>query len=286
MVPHSLALLLLLAAAGARAEWNPAEVELEVAFEEESERAAAYEDLVLKYAPYLRFHKLEGLDDFCFPHNASDYFRVRDADDWSRQCNMDYATIHADEVPTYWHAMECGRHLHIAYWSFYGYNHNCDCCSGERNAWWEFLVVKVREWSTNPHMHEVMFGQKEGWYTRIAGNYELHDESHPVAYVGRAGHGFYHDSGGSNTCCYYEDTRNPGEPDHYMMTWHNLVELRKDEYGEDWMLEPGTHHWSGLQVPTFRDNWDLCNLAGCDGSFLQVCTKAGCAKSDIGDDPF
>lgn len=33
--------------------------------------------------------------------------------------------------------------LFTAYWSFYGYNHNCDCCSGERNAWWEFLVVKV-----------------------------------------------------------------------------------------------------------------------------------------------
>lgn len=30
-----------------------------------------------------------------------------------------------------------------AYWTFYGYNHDCDCCSGERDAWWEFVVVKV-----------------------------------------------------------------------------------------------------------------------------------------------
>lgn len=83
------------------------------------------------------------------------------------------------------------------------------CTHTEQNT--RILFLEVREWSTDPHMHEVMFGQKEGWYTRIAGNYEVHDESHPVAYVGRAGHGFYHDSGGSNTCCYYEDTRNPGK---------------------------------------------------------------------------
>lgn len=59
-------------------------------------------------------------------------------------------------------------------------------------------------------MHEVMFGQKKGWYTRIPGHYEVVNVTHPVAYVGRASHGFYHDDGGTNTCCYYEDTRDPG----------------------------------------------------------------------------
>lgn len=33
--------------------------------------------------------------------------------------------------------------LLAAYWHFYGYNDDCDCCSGERDAWWEFIVVKV-----------------------------------------------------------------------------------------------------------------------------------------------
>ena len=58
------------------------------------------------------------------------------------------------------------------------------------------------------HLHEVMFGQKWGWYTRIPGQYETH-EGRPVAYVGKASHGFYHDDGGSGTCCYFEDFRNP-----------------------------------------------------------------------------
>lgn len=56
-----------------------------------------------------------------------------------------------------------------------------------------------------------MFGQKKGWYTRIPGHYETFNVTHPVAYVGKSNHGTYHDDGGTGTCCYYEDFRNPGE---------------------------------------------------------------------------
>ncbi|KAK7082495.1 hypothetical protein SK128_013203 [Halocaridina rubra] len=266
--------------------WNPVEYEEYNYNFMEYAKEGIYEELARRHAPFLRFHKTAGTDDFCFPHNATEYYNVRDNEDWSRQCNLDYASIQGGNIPTYWHAQPCGNHLHVAFWSFFGYNQKCDGVSGARDAWWEFLVVKIRDWESSPHLHEVMFGQKQGWYTRIPTQYEIIDEYHPVAYVGRASHGFYHDDGGTNTCCYFQDTRNPGEPDMWMRTWENLVELRKDGNGEEWMTDPGTDHWNGILAPTYRDDWDLCNLEGCKGSFLQACTTSGCAKSDIGDDPF
>ncbi|XP_047501993.1 uncharacterized protein LOC125047681 [Penaeus chinensis] len=247
--------------------------------------ALDFKDFAYDYAPYLRFDRKEGNTDLCFPHNASDYYHVRKAGDTSRQCNRDYATVSNGDIPTYWHAMTCGYHLHIAYWAFYGYNHDCDCCSGERDAWWEFVVVKVRDWDLQPHMHEVMFGQKKGWYTRVPGHYEVHDTTHPVAYVGKASHGTYHDDGGTGTCCYFEDFRNPGTEDRHMKTWLNLVEL-KQAGGEGWMEDADADVWNGLLAPTFRSDWDLCSLVGCTGSSLQLCGTSGCHKSDIGSDPF
>ncbi|KAK4287001.1 hypothetical protein Pmani_039919 [Petrolisthes manimaculis] len=240
------------------------------------------------YAPYLRFDQKEGDGDRCFPHNASDYYNTRLAGDWSRQCNQDYNTISSAQIPTYWHAQTCGYHLHIAYWSFYGYNHDCDCCSGERDAWWEFLVIKVRDWELSPHLHEVMFGQKKGWYTRIPGHYETHNITHPVAYVGKTNHGNYHDDGGTGTCCYYEDFRNTGDKDQHMKTWFNLVELRQGngEGVESWMSDPSTDVWNGQQVPTFRSDWDLCDLTCCTGSSLILCGTCGCFKSDLDDSHF
>ncbi|XP_045102896.1 uncharacterized protein LOC123499215 [Portunus trituberculatus] len=241
--------------------------------------------LVIDHAPYLRFDLKQGEGNLCFPHNAQEFYEARKGGDWSRKCNRDYDSVTRGSIPTYWHANTCGYHLHIAYWNFYGYNDDCDCCSGERDAWWEFIVVKIRDWTLNPRMHEVMFGQKKGWYTRIPGHYETFNTTHPVAYVGKSNHGTYHDDGGTGTCCYYEDFRNPGSADKHMVTWDNLIHLREEE-GEDWMTDPNTDWWHGLQSPIFRDDWDVCGLMGCTGSSLQVCGTCGCHKSDIGEDPF
>ncbi|XP_071543377.1 uncharacterized protein [Panulirus ornatus] len=237
------------------------------------------------YAPLLRFDKKEGEGNLCFPHNAADFYAQRMAGDWSRKCNTDYNSLATGQIPTYWHAMTCGYHLHIAYWNFYGYNADCDCCSGERDAWWEYMVVKIRDWDLYPRLHEVMFGQKKGWYTRIPGHYQTFGGTHPVAFVGKTNHGYYHNDGGSGTCCYYEDYRNPGGVDKRLQTWKNLVELKR-EGGDPWMTDSNPNPWNGQMPPTFRDNWNLCNLPGCAGSSLLVCGKSGCHKSDIGDDPF
>ncbi|XP_042218969.1 uncharacterized protein LOC121864118 [Homarus americanus] len=247
--------------------------------------AQNFTQLAHDYAPYLRFDQKEGDSDLCFPQDAAEYYGARMVGDWGRKCNTDYNSLVNGDVPTYWHAQTCGFHLHIAYWNFYGYNNDCDCCSGERNAWWEFIVIKVRDWELLPHLHEVRFGQKWGWYTRIPGHYETYDTTHPVAYVGKTNHGTYHDDGGTGTCCYYEDFRNTGSANKNLKTWMNLVELQ-EEGGEDWMSDPGTDLWSGIHAPTFRSDWDLCNLTGCTGSIFQVCETCGCHKCDIGEGPF
>ncbi|KAF2355903.1 hypothetical protein FHG87_013331 [Trinorchestia longiramus] len=242
-----------------------------------------FDEFAAKYAPRLRFDQTEGSGDRCFPESAEDYYNARASDDWDRRCNMDYESVASGSIPTYWHAAVCGYHLHIAYWSFYGYNHDCDCCSGERDAWFESLVIKIRDYTLDERLHEVRFSQKNGWYTRITGNYEILEETHPIAYVGKASHGFYHDDGGTGTCCYYQDYRNPDDVDQHMDTWLNLVEL---DNSSAWMTDSSTDIWNGISSPLFRNDWDLCALNGCTGSNLAVCGTSGCHKSDTDDDPF
>lgn len=244
----------------------------------------AYEEYAEFYAPRLRFDREAGSSDHCFPGDAADYYERRLENDNSRICNLNYTSIQGGEVPTYWKATVCGYHLHIAYWNFFGYNHDCDCCSGERDAWWESVVVKVRDYDLDERIHEVRFGQKKGWYTRIPGRYEIVNGTHPVAYVGKSSHGYYHDDGGTGTCCYYEDYRDPHEEDQHMDAWLNLQPL---DNSSAWMSDPSQDPWNGINSPAFRDDWDLCALNGCEGSNVQLClTTSGCSKSDIGDDPF
>jgi len=237
-----------------------------------------------KYAPRLRFDSKAGTSEYCFPSSAEDYYNRRLSGDGSRICNQDYTTLMQGEVPTYWHAQVCGYHLHIAYWHFYGYNHQCDIFGGgDRDAWFESVVVKVRDYDMNERLHEVRFGQKDGWYTRIPGRYETVNSDHPIAYVGKATHGYYHDDGGTGSCCYYEDFRDPMEINQYLDSHVNLVPF---DNTTAWMNDPRTDVWAGLSAPPFRGDWNLCALNGCAGKNLQVCGTCGCHKSDIGDAPF
>jgi len=240
-------------------------------------------DFVNKYAPKIRYDSKAGSDGYCFPSSAGDYYEARKNGTTHRICNQNYTTVQQAEIPTYYKAQVCGYHLHISYWSFYAFNQDCDCCSGKRDAWFENIVIKVRDFETDPRMHEVRFGQKNGWYTRIPGHYETTSDGHPVAYVGRGSHGFYHDDGGSGTCCYYEDFRNPSSANQFLETWTNLVEFTNTT---TWMNDTDTAVWNGIHAPPFRGDYDLCKLNGCNGAIFQLCTKSGCAKSDTNDDPF
>ena len=72
-----------------------------------------------------------------------------------------------------------------------------------------------------------------------------------------------------------------GSANKHMVTWDNLIHLRKEEGedGEEWMTDPNTDWWHGLQPPTFRGDWDVCGLVGCTGSSLQVGVADWCCDT-------
>lgn len=169
----------------------------------------------------------------------------------------------------------------IMYWFYYGYQDTCDGVSGAHDADWERIAVKI----VGGQLDRVLYFQHQGRYTRVPGNYEVYGGTHPVVYVGRDNHGSYHDDGGTGTCCYFEDFRNPGDPQQHMETWLNLIRLSLDEDSPEWMRYSGTEYWDGLTGPLHRGH-DLCYLQGCEGAWTPVCHTNGCMKSDIGDDIF
>lgn len=240
-------------------------------------------ELAARFAPSLRFDSAAGSDQYCFPSSAEDYYTARVHRFNGSICNLNYTLVEGGRVPTYWHAQECGDYLHIGYWSFFGWNEKCDCCSGNRNAWFESLVVKVQNYTLNPSVQQVRFGQKDGWYTKVAGHYQTVNGSHPVAYVGKASHGFYHDDGGSGSCCYWEDYRDTGSHVQHLDAWQNLVSF---DNTTEWIMDPNPVAWSGIYSPRWRGDWDLCKLNGCSGAEVALCEDSGCYKSDINNHPF
>jgi hypothetical protein len=157
----------------------------------------------------------------------------------------------------------------LMYWFFYGWQDYCSPGSGEHHADWERIAVKI----INGQLDRVIYYQHEGLYTKLPGNIETYDVTHPVLYVGKNSHGSYHDAGGSGTCAYFEDFRNPGDPDQNMKTWLNLVRLSLSEDSPEWMKYSETDYWDGLTGPLNRGD-DLC--------YLPACKVDGCVKSDIG----
>jgi hypothetical protein len=171
----------------------------------------------------------------------------------------------------------------VMYWYFYGWQDTCSPGKGDHPADWERIAVKV----VDAQLDRVIYFQHEGQYTREPGNYSVYEGTHPVVYVGKNSHGSYHDDGGSGTCCYYEDFRNPGNPDQHLKAWLNLERLSLDPGAPEWMRYSGTQYWDGLTGPLHRtQDADLCNLQGCRGAWTPVCHTNGCMKSDIGDDVF
>ncbi|XP_065582793.1 uncharacterized protein LOC136041922 [Artemia franciscana] len=241
-----------------------------------------YHDLAVRFAPRIRFDQQTGTDiGKCLPSNAEDYYKLRKGGFTGRICNMDYISVLENRIPTYYFAEQCGENYYFSYWLFYGYKDDCPLGeSGGDVSWVQFNVKATNNGTT---LDRVVFYQHSGWYTRNPGHYKLVDETHPVAFAGKIRHGHYHDDGGSGTCCYFEDYRNTGSANKAIDTWQNLVWLRTDETALEWMMDNTEYIWNGVNLPTFR-NIDLCNLKGCKGSYLQVCSTCGCAKTDVDDD--
>ncbi|XP_057369258.1 uncharacterized protein LOC130690267 [Daphnia carinata] len=238
----------------------------------------------LLYAPRLRFDSQSG-DTLgqCLPGSAEDYFRLRQNGFTGRICNMDYISILDGRIPAYYEAAQCDSDLIISYWYFYGYKDDCPMLPGDPgdDVNWGRYVVKVLNGN---QVDRVTFYQHEGWYTRHPGRYEVFESTHPVAYVGKLRQGTYHDDGGSGTCCYFEDYRNPGSPNKHMDSWSNLVWLRNNGSSTpEWMTNNDPYYWNGVSLPHLRGE-NLCDLRGCKGGNLQTCNTCGCHKSDVPDD--
>ena len=244
----------------------------------------AYEQAFAEtYAPVLFFDSKQGQTDKCFPSDAGEYYAARKAGSTARICNTSYSSIEKGEVPVYFQYARCEPNVeYVAYWFFYGWQDYCSVLppKGEHPADWEHIVVKV----VNEKLDRVLFFQHAGQYARIPGNYMVIPPSNPMVYVGKNSHGSYHDDGGTGTCCYFEDYRNPSKPPKFMVTALNLVRLSLDESSPEWMRYDGVIYWDGLVGPLHRtqDN-DLCNLPGCRGVNLPSCSTSGCFKSDIFD---
>ncbi len=243
--------------------------------------AAYIQEVAERFAPLLRFDQKQGEPNKCFPGDAGEYYEARKVGNQSRICNTSYSSIQNAEIPIYYQYAGCKPDTeYVMYWFFYGWQDYCSPGSGEHNADWERICVKI----VNQSLDRVMFFQHEGQYTRVRGNYEVFQSTHPVVYVGKNSHGSYHDDGGTGTCCYFEDFRNPGSKNQYMSTWLNLIRLFQDSDAPEWMKYDGVTYWDGLEGPLHRDqDNDLCHLQGCRGAWTQVCHTCGCAKSNIGD---
>lgn len=239
-----------------------------------------------KFAPLLRFDQEQGNTEKCFPSDAGTYYNARKSGSKERICNTDVNSIDGGHVPIYYAYQNCSSDSTvIMYWFFYGYQDTCTGSMGSHNADWERIAVKIR----NGRLERVLFFQHSGSYTRNPDTMNFVDGNHPVVYVGKNAHGSFHDDGGSGSCLYFEDYRNPGGKDQRLESWNNLVELRDDANAPEWMRAKSAEFFDGIPGPLAR-GINLCSLPGCAGKDFKVgalCTgQCGCSKSSIGDLPF
>jgi hypothetical protein len=239
-----------------------------------------------RFAPLLRFDQVQGSDEKCFPGDAAAYYEARKAGSRARICNTDAGSIERGEVPIYYEYQECGpEHAVIMYWFFYGYQDTCTGDLGSHDADWERVAVKL--W--RGRLERVLYFQHKGSYTRQGRELSYFEDTHPVAFVGKNSHGSYHDDGGSGSCLYFEDYRNPGGRNLSMQTWRNLVELSDAWHAPEWMRTRSAEYFDGIAAPLARDI-DLCSLPGCVGNDTRIGAlcfgQCGCSKSTIGDAPF
>ncbi len=252
----------------------------------ECQTITCQEELAEQFAPILRFDSKQGNKNKCFPGDAAEYYKARQSGDTSRICNEDYSSVTSGNVPTYYQYASNGFSEYIVYWFFYGWQDSCSPGVGTHDADWERIVVKLQDrFSTgNRAIVGVLFYQHKGQYSKLA-SYESEGD-HPIVYVGKNSHGSYHDSGGTGTCCYWEDFRKPGSKNQRLETWHNLVRLVNNNNAPEWMrYEKSWDDWGAddgkVKGPLMRGE-DLTRLKSCKGALLKTCGTSGCAKSFSG----
>jgi hypothetical protein len=240
--------------------------------------------LAEKFAPVLRFDDWNyGLSSTIhYPMSPQVFYDNVVAGPYNYMSNTSGDPVTAGDVPTYWNATECGSQIRITYWWFYGRQDTCDGTSGAHNGDWEHVMVILSEDRSQPY--GVVYYQHEGRYLRLkhVHGFDLHDETHPVVYVGRQAHGSYHYKAYDQSCCYWADHRNGSGP--ALLSAENLIRLRtSDQGGELWMdadLEGGfTWGPGGIEGHPMQREVP-CQERACVGQSGWGCHTSGCWQSD------
>ncbi len=205
--------------------------------------------LAERFAPELLFDQVmptgRGPQSKCLPESAEGYYLARKKGFKGRICNQDESALAA--APAYYEVSHVSDSAFITYWFFYGYQSTCFSGAGAHDSDWERITVRVQ----GDAMHEVVFFQHNGRYTRSADSIRREGE-HPVVYVGKNSHGSYHDAGGGGGCGYFSDYRNPGTKNLHWETWRTLRSIADGD--ETWMHSTAADDalWQGPTPPTRR----------------------------------
>lgn len=240
-----------------------------------------------KFAPVLKFDKKQAEKNKCFPSDPGPYWDARKSGDKSLICNESPDTLEGGQIPIYYEYQDCSADSTvIMYWFFYGFQDTCSPGLGSHHADWERVAVRI----TNGKLERVMYYQHKGHYTKTGKNIQLVNGTHPVAFVGKNSHGSYHDDGGSGSCLYYEDYRNPSSNPYTLKTEENLIPLGRGPGVPEWMTAKDSSNFDGITTPLARGT-NICALEGCQGRDFQIGSAlcfgtCGCSKSDIGSSPF
>jgi hypothetical protein len=179
-------------------------------------------------------------------------------------------------APVYYEGQWCSsKYYKLAYWVWYGRQQDCFPGTGSHNNDWEHVILNFDYTSADEFVLEsVTFYQHQGWYTR---GIEA-TAPQPDVYVGKIGHGSYHNwcdgvgliweadycQGG---CGYWDDFRNDINGIQWKPT--NLIPLDEAKKIEG-------------SIGDRVKNEDYADLEACEGSFDRVLTTAGCWQNNYG----
>ena len=209
-------------------------------------------NLATQFAPQLRFDN--GANTY--PLNATDIFTNSSNNTGCNSNNQlnqtvadDFGVIHdwnvaKPQITTYFVIQNSGDRYFIDYWWTYYRQPNCFGSSGGHDYDWEHITVQVKKIGNTYQKVSVTFFQHGGWYTRRfeSGSIEVTGD-HPISYVGKLGHGNYHNGArcGFIQCCYYGDCRNTSNR-RYLDVWtsNKLFEISCNDTWANWPGKWGT----------------------------------------------